>query len=320
MPTALNAAYTNASLVRADYLKQYAQPVQALEAASSYYAVDIGQGSADACEIVLNPGPTEYTEGLWITFKARGANSGPVTLDVNGLGPKPVRKDGNSELITFEIQPGQLVSVVYDGSAFQCLGLGHTHPVSDIQKVSVFSAVLGGTAFDNYQPGELLLGWGYATAKLSPPGQSSLALSRNPAYYGVLAWVPLSGIVGSFAPAQLNTNFAHRLMDDTTVWNVANDSFSKISTGRVIVMLSVSFKPGSGPYWSGVCSLVIDGATIASFTVYAAAHIEVTQKIFFCPALAVGSHNIAVHVRPDTGGSFIVNNDCFMSCTILELN
>lgn len=62
-----------------------------------------------------------YAAGQVFRFVAAGANTGAVTLNVNGLGAKTVTKRGATALAAGDIAAGSVVTVVYDGTQFQML-------------------------------------------------------------------------------------------------------------------------------------------------------------------------------------------------------
>lgn len=62
---------------------------------------------------------TSYSAGQEFLFLSAGANTGPVTLNINGLGAVAVTKFGAAPLTTGDIAANQIVSVVYDGTSFQ---------------------------------------------------------------------------------------------------------------------------------------------------------------------------------------------------------
>lgn len=64
-----------------------------------------------------------YTAGQTFSFSAANANTGPVTLNINSLGAKPVTKTGSVALVSNDILAGQIVTVVYDGTRFQITNL-----------------------------------------------------------------------------------------------------------------------------------------------------------------------------------------------------
>lgn len=83
------------------------------------YAVDTG--TANNYAIALNPALTGYIEGMPIHFKAATTNTGASTLNINGLGAKPIKRNGG-DLLADTIKAGQIVCVTYDGVNFQLVG------------------------------------------------------------------------------------------------------------------------------------------------------------------------------------------------------
>ncbi|MFA5161137.1 MAG: hypothetical protein WC421_02735 [Elusimicrobiales bacterium] len=99
------------------------------------YAEDSGANNAYA--VALSPALPEYVAGFPIWFKAASANTGPATLNVNGLGAVAIKKNGVTEMSPGDIAAGAVICVVYDGVAFQPVNLaGEAAQVGDI----VFSA------------------------------------------------------------------------------------------------------------------------------------------------------------------------------------
>lgn len=72
-------------------------------------------------EITLATAPTAYRTGQIFYFQSAVETSGPVTLNVNGLGAKAVVKFGDQPLATGDIRSTQLVGVMYDGTAFNMI-------------------------------------------------------------------------------------------------------------------------------------------------------------------------------------------------------
>lgn len=78
-------------------------------------------GSDDTYVITLAPVPTAYTTGMVIRFTVNTVNTGAATINVNGLGAKSIVKMKNVALEDGDIQAGQVVSAVYDGTNFQLI-------------------------------------------------------------------------------------------------------------------------------------------------------------------------------------------------------
>lgn len=94
-----------------------AADLNAFYASAGLYAAS-SQGD-DGYEITVPVTPNDYDAGDTYHFKADVANTGAATLDVNGLGVKTIKKNGNVDLVTGDIKAGQIVHVVYDGTYFQ---------------------------------------------------------------------------------------------------------------------------------------------------------------------------------------------------------
>lgn len=68
-------------------------------------------------------GMNAYATGQKFTLIATGANTGAVTLNINGIGAKPVTKNGTTALTTGDIISGRAYEVIYDGTQFQVIGI-----------------------------------------------------------------------------------------------------------------------------------------------------------------------------------------------------
>lgn len=67
----------------------------------------------------LTPAPTGYAPGMRLTLLPVSANDSGATLNVNGLGAVPLRKNINMPLDSGDLRPGIPVHVVHDGAVFQ---------------------------------------------------------------------------------------------------------------------------------------------------------------------------------------------------------
>lgn len=86
---------------------------------AAFYAADAG--STDAYAITLSPVPATLAPllGLPISFKANTANTGAATLNVNSIGAQTIKKAHDQDLADNDIEVGQIVTVVWDGTNFQ---------------------------------------------------------------------------------------------------------------------------------------------------------------------------------------------------------
>lgn len=69
----------------------------------------------------LVPTPTSYSPGMMVTLLPAEANASEPTLDLNGLGPRPLVKWGLVPLDSADLMPGSPARVIYDGSRFLLL-------------------------------------------------------------------------------------------------------------------------------------------------------------------------------------------------------
>lgn len=83
----------------------------------TWYAAD--SVGTDAYAVTLSPALAALTTGFMLNFKAGTANTGAATLAVNGLTAKAIKKLNDQDLATGDIESGQIVTVVYDGTYWQ---------------------------------------------------------------------------------------------------------------------------------------------------------------------------------------------------------
>jgi hypothetical protein len=110
------------------------------------FAADTGE--ANAYIAALSPALDAYITGMPITFKAGNANTGASTIDINDLGAKTIKKNGNEDLTVGDILAGQIVTVVYDGTNFQIMAASRTLALRDAARGLV---VKNNTSNPNHQ-------------------------------------------------------------------------------------------------------------------------------------------------------------------------
>jgi len=90
-----------------------------IQAGSLIFATSTG--SSNNYLISLSPSPSTYTTGMTVNFKAAFENTGAISVNVNGLGNIPVKKNFNIDIEAGDIKLNQVVSIMYDGTNFQML-------------------------------------------------------------------------------------------------------------------------------------------------------------------------------------------------------
>jgi hypothetical protein len=74
--------------------------------------------------VTLDPAPTAYVAGMGVCLKTSAANTGAVTINVNGLGVKSVLKSNGSALSSGNLKANSVYTVRYNGTNFILQGEG----------------------------------------------------------------------------------------------------------------------------------------------------------------------------------------------------
>lgn len=111
------ATYNHTNVGNATARNQYLTMGQYQDNGGVYFN---SSGSANAYVLSLSPAIQNYTAGQEFVFNANFANTGSATIDVSGLGAKTLQYAGLN-LVGGEIDSGQIVKIVYDGTNFQIL-------------------------------------------------------------------------------------------------------------------------------------------------------------------------------------------------------
>lgn len=81
-------------------------------------------GGTDTITASTSPAITAYASGQTFRFVAAGTNTtGIPTLNINGLGAKNITRNGAAGIVPGDIRSGSVVTVTYDGTEFQILGI-----------------------------------------------------------------------------------------------------------------------------------------------------------------------------------------------------
>lgn len=88
----------------------------------------VATGSSNAYAVAANRTISAYYDGLRMAFEANHANTGAATLNVDSVGAKAIRKNGNAALVTGDIISGQKVDVIFDADNdyWQAVSFGGT--------------------------------------------------------------------------------------------------------------------------------------------------------------------------------------------------
>lgn len=113
---------------------------------SNYF---LDSGSANTMVVTLTSGLTfSYVAGVGLQVQVAATNTGPSTINVNGLGAKNVTNSNLTALSAGQLIAGAIVILIYDGTRFQLTGLVFPQTAGE--------AAAGVTPTNTtYQPGDL---------------------------------------------------------------------------------------------------------------------------------------------------------------------
>lgn len=82
-------------------------------------AMGLQTNSANAYALTYDVGPLQYEKGEFFSFFTSATNTGPATLNINGLGSRDLIQNDGSPLKAGDLVGGMVFTVTYDGSKFR---------------------------------------------------------------------------------------------------------------------------------------------------------------------------------------------------------
>ena len=73
-------------------------------------------GSGNAYTVMLSPAPSAYTDGMGIVIKANRDNTGASTLNINGIGARPIKKPNGNDVAAGNIKNGGIYTLRYNAT------------------------------------------------------------------------------------------------------------------------------------------------------------------------------------------------------------
>lgn len=102
----------------------------ALDTQSGKWSYAVAGGTANALTVELVPAPSAYNAGMTVRLKLVSTNTGAATLNVSGLGAKPILRPNGAEVIAGDLSLGGVIQLVYDGQSFAMTGLSQASGVA----------------------------------------------------------------------------------------------------------------------------------------------------------------------------------------------
>ncbi|HET9159219.1 MAG TPA: hypothetical protein VFN88_01280 [Caulobacteraceae bacterium] len=156
--------------------------IQSLVEAGNYAAAS----GADTIAVTLDPAPSAYVEGLRVRFRAAGDNTTTPTLNVSGLGARPIKYADGSTPAAGDLATGVVHTVDFDGTAFvltqaplataaEAKGATSRHAISPLA-----AAVVNSGGVTEWALGGLCLKCGTVTATSAASGSGGEAAVTFP--------------------------------------------------------------------------------------------------------------------------------------------
>jgi microcystin-dependent protein len=91
------------------------------DSASGWVNAALDTGSTNSYIVTLNPPATQYSNGFYLAMLPLNQNTGPSSINVNGLGNIPILKADGSALTPQSMVPGTIYEMVVINSAFRII-------------------------------------------------------------------------------------------------------------------------------------------------------------------------------------------------------
>lgn len=198
-------------------------------------------GSANAYVLTYSPAPAALVTGQAYSFIANFMNTGAATLTVNGLGPFNITKNGNTPLVSGDINSGQVVRIVYDGTQAQMVS-----PTAN-------SALSGGnlTAALNFKKGASVAS--ASTADIWAPADGNLVHITGTTTINSFGTAPQAGAerILIFDGAVTLTNGTNLVLPGATNYTTTAGDVARITADTTAKMVAQIIKADGTPVVAG---------------------------------------------------------------------
>lgn len=208
-------------------------------------------GTGDVITVAAAQTISAYAAGQVFSFIATAANTGAVTLNVDSVGAKAIKKHHDVALSANDIESGQLVVVAYKATedVFQMLSPTAAEHYRNVNTLTAAPGV-GEDSADGYQPGSIAVdvtndkayicvdaSAGAAIWSLASGGLEVIATGTETS----VTEVQFTGLSASYAAYLFVLHNILPVTDNTSlVFNVSDDGGSTYETSFRIVRLSGS--------------------------------------------------------------------------------
>lgn len=207
--------------------------------------VDTGIANAYVLNFVANF--TAYTDGIVIYWLPSNTNTGPSTINVNGLGPVPITNQDGSPLYLGQLQANQVALIVYQSTGFTLVATALV-PLINVENGNYTFQLSDANNIVENKTNDILALYTIPTNATAafPLGTSIDVIASGDAGINILA-----------APGVTFFPFASSVEDDVLVTGHASTRITKVATNTWVQFNQSNIGQISGtftPAWSGFSS------------------------------------------------------------------
>lgn len=188
---------------------QWAAPIDNVSSINSGNTSYTTTGSSNAYILTPSPAITSYTNSFF-TIKASFGNTGPATININGLGAVALTKSGSTALASGDIVSGNMYNIAFDGTGFQILNLAGS-----------FTAISGTTLTISGATTLAVVGTGYVKAIAGALQSSSTSIPITDLAAQAANTIVTNATAGSAAPTAVAINTSS-LVGRAAAGNIGN--------------------------------------------------------------------------------------------------
>lgn len=235
--------------INGTYVEKIAQDTQ-----SGRWTYAVAGGSANALTATLTPAPTVLVAGMVICIKVTTKNTGPVTLNVNGIGASPIVTMKGTPLLKGDLIDGSVVPLIYNGNSWTVPGIvfGEIRQVlqndltlwirTDGSDNNDGSANTAANAFKTIQGC-----WDYIANRYEGGGKTITMALGMPGTYDGFAASSFSGAIVIQGDVSPSDNYIIRCRSGNTIGEVVTSSISNLSI--INCVLSFTYTGADADEW-----------------------------------------------------------------------
>lgn len=244
----------------------------ALDTQSGKWLYGVSAGTANALTVALTPVPQALVAGQVLRIKVSATNTAAATLNVNGLGAKPIVRVDDGALIESDLTAGDVIEIVYTGTQWRLLSFCRSLLPKPLTQTQIFYIRPDGndnnTGLENTPASafKTLQGaWGAVSSRYMPSDKYAIEFRLAPGAYEGVTFGGYTGVVKVVGAAATRSQYV--------IKEPAGQTFAiSASNGHVIV--------------EGVTIQSVTAAGIETLLVWAdgAGKITLRDTRFVCPA------------------------------------